>query len=105
MCSPSLPEVAGRRDTTISVIVLVVLTGVVLRLIRATAYQLPLGSIVSSSVLNRAFRYAACYLGKHGWHAALRVLHGLGRQRIRLTLTYPILKQWTATKLTWLVLG
>ena len=105
MCSHSSPDVADRRDATISVIVLGVLAGVVLRLIRATAYQLPLGSIVSSSVLNRAFRYAACYLGKHGWHAALRVLHGLGWQRIRFAFTYKILKQWTPTKLTWLVLG
>ena len=96
---------ADRRDTTISVIVLGVLAGVVLRLIRATAYQLRMGSIVSSSVLNRDFRYAACYLGKHGWHAALRVLHGLGWQRIRFSFTYKIIKQWTATKLTWLVLG
>ena len=96
---------ADRRDTNISVIVLEVLAGVVLRLIRTTAYRLPLGSIFSSSVLNRDFRYAACYLGKHGWHAALRVLRGLGWQRIRFSYTYKILKQWTPTKLTWLVLG
>jgi hypothetical protein len=67
-------------NTNISVIFLGALTGVVLQLIhtnaclgeKANACYLSLGSIVPSSMLNRAFRPAACCLGDHGWHAALR---------------------------------
>ena len=56
------------------------LTGVVLQFIHTNAClgetangcYLSLGSIVPSSMLNRAFRSAACCRGKHSWHAAPR---------------------------------
>ena len=80
MMSLLLFAVLAPNRTNTSFVVVGALTGVVLQFIHTNAClgetangcYLSLGSIVPSSMLNRAFRSAACCLGDHGWHAALR---------------------------------
>jgi hypothetical protein len=82
-----------------SLVIVGALTGVVLQFIHTNAClgetangcYLSLGSIVPSSMLNRAFRSAACCLADHSWHAAPRFCMALEGNELNPNKNYDVL--------------